>query len=150
MFVVCILDTPVNWTEAPSSLEYQRTHPMVRTGWHSQNWCIINNHFFLIQRSEWMNEWMFNDTPARKTDRLLGIQRSSQKCIHHINNVFYYIVKSNSMNEWMFNDTPAQKTDRLLGVRKRKSNSNLSCCIIQKYIPRPTLDSIHSAPYYTW
>ena len=26
-------------------------------------WCTYN---------EWMNEWMFNDTPARKTDRLLG------------------------------------------------------------------------------
>ena len=25
--------------------------------------------------NEWMNEWMFNDTPARKTDRLLGVRK---------------------------------------------------------------------------
>ena len=26
------------------------------------------------QVHKWMNEWMFNDTPARKTDRLLGVR----------------------------------------------------------------------------
>ena len=25
--------------------------------------------------NEWMNEWMFNDTPAQKTDRLLGVRK---------------------------------------------------------------------------
>ena len=25
--------------------------------------------------NEWMNEWTFNDTPARKTDRLLGVKK---------------------------------------------------------------------------
>ena len=25
--------------------------------------------------NEWMNEWMFNDTPARKADRLLGVRK---------------------------------------------------------------------------
>ena len=24
---------------------------------------------------EWMNEWMFNDAPARKTDRPLGVRQ---------------------------------------------------------------------------
>ena len=42
-----------------------------------------------------MNEWMFNDTPAWKTDRLLGVVKR--------------------MDEWMFNDTPAWKTDQQIG-----------------------------------
>ena len=24
---------------------------------------------------EWMNVWMFNDSPAQKTDRLLGVRK---------------------------------------------------------------------------
>ena len=28
-----------------------------------------------MDQNEWMNEWMFNDTPARKTDRLLGVRK---------------------------------------------------------------------------
>ena len=33
---------------------------------------VIPLHFVM---NEWMNEWMFNDTPARKTDRLLGVRK---------------------------------------------------------------------------
>ena len=58
-----------------------------------------------------MNEWMFNDTPAQKTDRVLGVRKRDNKT-------------NEWMNEWMFNDTPAQKTDRLLGVRKRDNKTN--------------------------
>ena len=36
---------------------------------------------------EWMNEWMFNDTPAQSLHRLLG---GSQK-------VFMYIFKNNNI-----------------------------------------------------
>ena len=28
-----------------------------------------------VAQSPLMNEWMFNDTPARKTDRLLGVRK---------------------------------------------------------------------------
>ena len=31
--------------------------------------------------NEWMNEWKFNDTPARKTDRLLGVSVVNQNQI---------------------------------------------------------------------
>ena len=31
--------------------------------------------FHWLRSNEWMNEWMFNDTPARKTDRLLGVRK---------------------------------------------------------------------------
>ena len=48
-----------------------------------------------------MNEWMFNDTPARKNRSAIECQK-----------------KVNEWNERMFNDTPARKPDRLLGVKK--------------------------------
>ena len=32
-------------------------------------------HILFYGYMEWMNEWMFNDTPARKTDRLLGVRK---------------------------------------------------------------------------
>ena len=57
--------------------------------------------------NERMNEWMFNDTPARKADRLLGVRTKER------------------MNEWMFNDTPARKADRLLGVRTKERRKEM-------------------------
>ena len=32
----------------------------------------INNKW---NEFEWMNEWMFNDTPAQNIDRLLGVRQ---------------------------------------------------------------------------
>ena len=33
------------------------------------------NNMTWILNNEWMNEWMFNDTPAQKADRLLGVRK---------------------------------------------------------------------------
>ena len=47
--------------------------------WYVLSWCgivYIRDPLLLITKSSpWMNEWMFNHTPARKTDRLLGVRK---------------------------------------------------------------------------
>ena len=36
---------------------------------------VLHNEWMNEWMNKWMNEWMFNNTPARKTDRLIGCQK---------------------------------------------------------------------------
>ena len=47
--------------------------------------------FFTLKQNEWMNEWMFNDTPARKTDRLLGVRKRYHSKTMHYQDISFWL-----------------------------------------------------------
>ena len=52
-------------------------------------------HDWFEWMNEWMNEWMFNDTPARKTDRLLGVR---ERWMHEMVNYIILGLKQKPQN----------------------------------------------------